>query len=106
MNHLLLPWIWPSFLASSGVPSTGSGQAPPATYRSGTPRHQHPAIARWHSHLRALATAIHEISGLENRFEIDYDKTKTVNTVLFSLNEVCILIMSAAMSMTRMAEEC
>ncbi|MGB6378804.1 MAG: hypothetical protein WBG24_19005, partial [Syntrophobacteria bacterium] len=40
MNHLLRPRIWPSFLASSGVPSTGSGQAPPATYRSGTPRNQ------------------------------------------------------------------
>ena len=37
----------------------------PATYRSGTPRIQHPAVARWHSHLRGLATAIHEISGLE-----------------------------------------
>ncbi|MGB6927914.1 MAG: hypothetical protein WBH05_01735, partial [Syntrophobacteria bacterium] len=48
MNHLLRPRIWPSFLASSGVPSTGSprlrsgqaGQAHPATYRSGTPRNQ------------------------------------------------------------------
>ena len=28
MNYLLRPRIWPSFLASSGVPSTGSGQAP------------------------------------------------------------------------------
>ncbi|MGB7030583.1 MAG: hypothetical protein WBF29_03995 [Syntrophobacteria bacterium] len=28
MTHLLRPRIWPSFLASSGVPSTGSGQAP------------------------------------------------------------------------------
>ena len=36
----------------------------PATYRSGTPRNQHPAVARWHAHLRGLATAIHEISGL------------------------------------------
>ncbi|MGB6376212.1 MAG: hypothetical protein WBG24_05755, partial [Syntrophobacteria bacterium] len=34
MNHLLRPRIWSSFLASSGVPSTGSGQAPPATYHS------------------------------------------------------------------------
>ncbi|MDH3774161.1 MAG: hypothetical protein WBF55_21620 [Syntrophobacteria bacterium] len=34
MNYLLRPRIWPPFLASSGVPSTGSGQAPPATYRS------------------------------------------------------------------------
>ena len=36
----------------------------PATYHSGTPRNQHPAVARWHTHLRGLATAIHEISGL------------------------------------------
>jgi len=27
MNYLLRPRIWPSFRASSGVPSTGSGQA-------------------------------------------------------------------------------
>ena len=65
MNYLLRPRIWPSFLASSGVPSTGSGQAPPATYRSGTPRNQPPAVARWHAHLHDLATAIHEISGLK-----------------------------------------
>ncbi|MDH3838863.1 MAG: hypothetical protein OET57_19130, partial [Desulfobacteraceae bacterium] len=64
MNYLLRPRIWPSFRASSGVPSTGSGQAPPATYRSGTPRNQSPAVARWQAHLRGLATAIHEISGL------------------------------------------
>ncbi len=31
----------------------------------GTPRNQHPAVARWHAHLRGLATAIHEISGLK-----------------------------------------
>ena len=36
----------------------------PATYRSGTPRNQHPAVARLHAHLCGLATAIHEISGL------------------------------------------
>ncbi|MDH3558013.1 MAG: hypothetical protein WBF55_01425 [Syntrophobacteria bacterium] len=30
----------------------------------GTPRNQRPAVARWHAHLRDLATAIHEISGL------------------------------------------
>ena len=36
----------------------------PAGYRSGTPRNQHPEVARWHAHLRGLATAIHEISGL------------------------------------------
>ena len=26
------------------------------------------AVARWHDHLRGLATAIHEISGLDNLF--------------------------------------
>jgi hypothetical protein len=26
---------------------------------------QHPAVVRWHTHLRGLATAIHEISGLK-----------------------------------------
>ena len=36
----------------------------PATYRSGTPRIQHPAVARWHAHLHGLATPIHETSGL------------------------------------------
>ena len=36
----------------------------PAAYRSGTPRVQHPVVARWHGHLHGLATAIHEISGL------------------------------------------
>ena len=36
----------------------------PATYRSGTPRNQHPAVARWQAHLHGLATAIHETSGL------------------------------------------
>jgi hypothetical protein len=68
MNNLLRPRILKSFLASSGVPSTGSGQAPPATYRSGTPRNQHRGtagrVARWHSDLRGLATAIHETSWL------------------------------------------
>jgi hypothetical protein len=38
----------------------------PATYRSGT--ETNPAVrgtvARWHAHLRGLATEIHEISGL------------------------------------------
>ena len=41
----------------------------PAAYRSGTPRNQPRGaagrVARWHTHLRGLATAIHEISGLE-----------------------------------------
>ena len=47
-----------------GRPSWRPRVSAPATYRSGTPRNQHPAIARWHGHLRGLATAIHEISGL------------------------------------------
>jgi hypothetical protein len=34
--------------------------------RSGTPRNQHPAVARWPAHLHGLATAIHEISGFEH----------------------------------------
>ena len=37
----------------------------PATYRLGAPRNQHPAIARWHAHLRGLATVIHAISELD-----------------------------------------
>ena len=64
MNHLLRPRIWPSFLASSGVPSTGSGQAHPATYRSGTPQNQPPAVTRWPAHLHGLAKTIHETSAL------------------------------------------
>jgi len=47
-----------------GRPSWRPRVSAPATYRSGTPRNQHPAVARWHAHLRGLATAIHEISGL------------------------------------------
>ena len=36
----------------------------PAVYGSGTPRDQHPAVARWHVPLLGLATEIHKISGL------------------------------------------
>jgi len=57
MNHLLRPRICPSFLASSGVDPCDV----PFRYASD----QHPVVARWHSHLRGLATAIHEISGLQ-----------------------------------------
>ncbi len=39
----------------------------PATYRSGTPRDQLPAVTRWHARLRGLGTAIHETSGLVNK---------------------------------------
>ena len=56
MNHLLRPQIWPSSLASSGVGPCDV----PLRYAS----EQHPAVARWHAHLRGLATGIHEISGL------------------------------------------
>jgi hypothetical protein len=40
----------------------------PVTYHSGTPRDQHPAVARWHAHLRGLVTAIDETSGLEANY--------------------------------------
>ena len=36
----------------------------PATYHSGTPRNQHPAVSRWHAHLHGLAKVIHETSWL------------------------------------------
>ena len=64
-----------------GRPSWRPRMSVPATYRSGTPRNQLLAVARWHSHLirarcaplspasgsqfRGLATAIHEISGFD-----------------------------------------
>ena len=51
-----------------GRPSWRPRVSAPATYRSGTPRNQSRGtagrVARWHGHLRGLATAIHEISGL------------------------------------------
>ena len=71
MNYLLRPRIWPSFSPSCRLyePEAGRPLVPvPATYRLGTPRTQHPAVARWHAHLRSLATAIHEISGLGKSF--------------------------------------
>ena len=49
----------------------------PATYHTGTPRNQHPAVARWHAHLRGLATAIHEISRLvENTLQLIIEKRR------------------------------
>jgi hypothetical protein len=60
MNHLLRPRIWPSFLASSGV---GSCEVPFRYASEPIPRYRG-TVARWHAHLRGLATAIHEISGL------------------------------------------
>ncbi|MEE8315588.1 MAG: hypothetical protein V3R70_03450 [Syntrophobacteria bacterium] len=60
MNHLLRPRIWPSFLASSGV---GPCDVPSRYASEPIPRCRG-TVARWHAHLRSLATAIHEISGL------------------------------------------
>ncbi len=40
----------------------------PATYRSGTPRIQPPAVARWHTLIHGLATAIHETFELARKF--------------------------------------
>ena len=72
----------------------------PATYRSGTPRHQsRGTVTRWiarlawasrlamagrNAHLRALATAIHEISGLgaSNRLRLDLARTVQVSSLL------------------------
>ena len=60
MNHLLRPRIWPSFLASSGV---GPCDVPFRYASKPTPCGCQ--VAR---HLRSLATAIHEISGLGRFF--------------------------------------
>ncbi len=60
MNHLLRPRIWSSFLASSGV---GPCDVPFRYASEPIPRYRG-TVARWHTHLRGLATAIHEISGL------------------------------------------
>ena len=70
MNHLLRLRIWPSFLASSGVgpydvpfmyasESRGNAGRLPGTRRKRL-------RCAWHAHLRGLATAIHEISGLND----------------------------------------
>jgi len=57
-------------LASSGVPSTGSGQAHPCDvlfkYASEPIPRYRGTVDRWHAHLRGLATAIHELSGVVN----------------------------------------
>ena len=64
----------------------------PATYRTGTPRNQHPAVARWHVHLRDLATAIHEISGLQYLFKIrlEIDLARKVGVELHCLGLVSV----------------
>ena len=63
MNHLLRPRIWPSFLASLGVGPCDV----PFRYASGPIPQYRGTVARWHAHLRGLATAIHETSGLMTR---------------------------------------
>jgi hypothetical protein len=63
MNHLLRPRIWPSFLASSGI---GPCDVPLRYASEPIPRYRG-TVARWHAHLRGLATAIHEISGLAEK---------------------------------------
>ena len=72
MNNLLRPRIWSSFLASSGVPSTtlrtGSPCDVPFRYASEPIPRYRGTVARWHAHLRGLATAIHKISGLEANY--------------------------------------
>jgi hypothetical protein len=45
-----------------GRPSGRPRVSDPATYCLSTPRIQPPAVARWHSHLRGLATTIHKTS--------------------------------------------
>ena len=47
-----------------GRPSVRPRLSVPATYHSGTPRHQHPAVVRLQAHLRGLVEPIHETSGL------------------------------------------
>ncbi len=59
MNNLLRPRIWQSFLASSGV---GPCDVPFRYASEPIPRYRG-TVARWHTHLRGLATAIHEVSG-------------------------------------------
>ncbi len=54
----------------------------PATYRSGTPRIQPPAVARWHTHLHGLATAIHEICGLEEAIHLNVGEMWLCDTIL------------------------
>ena len=69
-----------------GRPSWRPWASAPATYRSGTPRSQPPAVTRWHAHLRGLATVIHEISGLGFRFYsslICLRKAETLGTAIW-----------------------
>jgi hypothetical protein len=55
-----------------GRPSGRPRVSAPATYRSGTPRNQHPAVTRWHAHLHG-ATSIRETFGLKQSLLSTYD---------------------------------
>jgi hypothetical protein len=70
MNYLLRPRIWPSFQASSVV---GPCDVPFRYASEPIPRCRG-TVARWHAHLCGLATAIHEISGLEGMEPFLFDK--------------------------------
>jgi hypothetical protein len=59
MNGLLRPRIWQSSRASSGVEPYDV----PFRYASDPIPRYRGTVARWHSHLNGLVTAIHEISG-------------------------------------------
>jgi hypothetical protein len=49
-----------------GCPPGRPRELLPTTYLSSTPRDQLPAVSRWHTHLRGLATAIRETTGLRH----------------------------------------
>jgi hypothetical protein len=66
-NHLLRPRIWPSFRASSGCwPLRRTVQV-----RLGANLVVPRDGCSWHAHLRALATSIHDTSGLVEYLRID-----------------------------------
>ena len=80
MNRLLRPRICPSFRASSGVDPCDV----PFRYASGpTPRYRG-TVARWHAHLRGLATAIHEISGLDAVYSEIYGAERLPRQVIIT----------------------
>jgi hypothetical protein len=69
MNRLLRPRIWPSSRASSAVEPCDV----PFRYASGPIPRYRGMVARWHTHLHGLATAIHETSGLGvQRHKVDF----------------------------------
>src|SRR5210317_887976 len=70
-----------------GRPSGRPRASDPATYCSSTPRIQLPAVARWHTLLHGLATAIHETSGLRQTLkESHYGLVECLST--FKVNEM------------------